>query len=182
MSTVCLCLSKIVTNLSPICHKLVTSCHRSVTALSQVCHEMSPRCHELSLASQLREIAPRRLISSVYRCYSRVGGAGGVRRAVNKLNFVSGTVLEFIFVLHDVCMRTCFYKTCGGHTCEKSCKFARATRRGTQAVQSICSMLSVSASLSRRGRSAKSKLEPGLPDKFIDRKPAKAKDKARKKK
>ena len=52
--------------------------------------DRSPRCNELSLASQLREIAPRRLISSVHRCYSRAGGAGGVRRAVNKLNFVSG--------------------------------------------------------------------------------------------
>ena len=38
-------------------------------------------------------------------------------------------------------------------------------------------MLSVSASLSRRGRSAQSAVEPGLPDKFIDRKPAKAKAK-----
>ena len=78
-------------------------------------------------------------------------------------------------------MRTCFYKTCEV-ILAKYCKFARATRRDTQAIQSICSMLSVSTSLSRRGRSAKSKLEPGLPDKFIDRKPAKAKDKARKKK
>ena len=71
-----------VNGLSLKCHKLVTSCHRSVTARSQVCHEMSPRCHELSLASQLRQIAPRRLISSVYKCHSRAGGAGGVRRAV----------------------------------------------------------------------------------------------------
>ena len=87
--------------------------------------------------------------------------------------------LIFVFIVHYVCMRTCFEKTCGGHTCEKYCKFALATRRDTQSVQSSCTqterMLSVVASL-RRGRSAQSTLEPGLSANFKERKPkAKAK-------
>ena len=64
----------------------------------------------------------------------------------------------------------------------KSCKFVRATRRDTQSVQSTCTqterMLSVVASL-RRGRSAQSKLEPGLSANFKEHKPkAKAKPRA----
>ena len=73
-------------NLLQICHRSVTNLSQAVTDLSRhvtsLSRDMSPRCHELSLASQLRQIAPRRLISSVYKCHSRAGGAGGVRRAV----------------------------------------------------------------------------------------------------
>ena len=72
-----------------------------------------------------------------------------------------------------------FRENLWGHTCEKSCKFARATRRNTQSVQVHLHTNRKNAlrrhSL-RRGRSARSTLEPGLSANFKERKPkAKAK-------
>ena len=74
-----------------------------------------------------------------------------------------------------------FRENLWGHTCEKSCKFARATRRDTLSVRSICTqteqMLSAVAS-SRRLRSAKSKPVPGLSADFKDHKPTKGQGQA----
>ena len=67
-------MSQAVTDLSRHGHKFVTRCHRAVTS-----------CHSL-VSSQLgcarRDCAAPIDLSSVYKCHSRAGGAGGVRRAV----------------------------------------------------------------------------------------------------